>query len=530
MDCKRIIVSGRTMIEECLKDSSKVYSSIMSCTEMLKKARLELRKADNVARKAALINVIGQLKTVKITLQDLPTKTVAQRVLPNARGSGHTVRDGVKWFPLESAFKKRIETGMIMNVGHKYPLEFFDEAKGIFEGRLNEWRTTPVKVNIVFSGEFINTKGDTNVIYLNTPNFNIFQGSNLEEVFNDQVKNRLMSDLTEFTTHGSGWALSKIIGMQLNVNQYNPMRASSYIKLPAHIQRKRACVNVKNKDDACFFWAITSALFPVEHHRHPYRTSSYPHYGEVLNTEGMSMPVTIYQIPMFEQLNNVSINVYALEGDVYPAYHTKEKKDVHVNLLIISEEDKFHYVWIKDLSRLIRGITRDHNKKYLCDRCFHYCSSQEKLMSHDEDCKELNQCKVRMPFGKFSIMRFRNYKNKLRSPYIVYMDIESILEGGESYIQKHVPHSVGYYFHCTYDITLSYYRSYRGPECISWFVKEMKQLAEDVEPTYMCPVPMDPLTYEQQVEYNNATKCHICKERFQQEDVIVRDHSHFTGN
>jgi hypothetical protein len=59
---------------------------------------------------------------------------------------------------------------------------------------------------------------------------------------------------------------------------------------------------------------------------------------------------------------------------------------------------KYHYVWIKDLSRLLsQQLSKNHAKKYFCDRCLHYFSSTERLSNHYIDCKEINECKVRLP-------------------------------------------------------------------------------------------------------------------------------------
>ena len=42
-------------------------------------------------------------------------------------------------------------------------------------------------------------------------------------------------------------------------------------------------------------------------------------------------------------------------------------------------------------------------------------------------------------------------------------------------------------------------------------------------------IPMR-LTVEEELEFVNATKCHICNKNFQPDDVRVRDHCHYTGN
>lgn len=84
-----------------------------------------------------------------------------------------------------------------------------------------------------------------------------------------------------------------------------------------------------------------------------------------------------------------------------------------------------------------------------------------------------------------------------------------------------------YYFMCSYDPSLNYYRAYRGENCQSWFANELKMLAEYIEPKY------DENTPIQYINYNdlamNKKKCHICNEEFSNTDVIVLDHSHFTG-
>ena len=37
----------------------------------------------------------------------------------------------------------------------------------------------------------------------------------------------------------------------LDIARYQPLRGGSYIPLPKAVQRKKAVVNVKNKDDHC---------------------------------------------------------------------------------------------------------------------------------------------------------------------------------------------------------------------------------------------------------------------------------------
>nr|CAH7755706.1 unnamed protein product [Callosobruchus chinensis] len=72
-----------------------------------------------------------------------------------------------------------------------------------------------------------------------------------------------------------------------------------------------AFINVQNDDQACFYWSIVSALYPED--KNPQRTSVYPHYSVVLNTENLDSPMSSQKISKFEKINNISVNVYSLE-------------------------------------------------------------------------------------------------------------------------------------------------------------------------------------------------------------------------
>ena len=54
-----------------------------------------------------------------------------------------------------------------------------------------------------------------------------------------------------------------------------------------------------------------------------------------------------------EKKNNICINVFCYaDYMVYPVYVSKEKFKSYVDLLLITDENKSHYVSIKDFNRL----------------------------------------------------------------------------------------------------------------------------------------------------------------------------------
>ena len=56
------------------------------------------------------------------------------------------------------------------------------------------------------------------------------------------------------------------------------------------------------------------------------------------------------------------------------AYITKhnDERDTHVNLLMITDgTSNWHYLAIKNISGLLRGITSNHNQDFYCLNCLH---------------------------------------------------------------------------------------------------------------------------------------------------------------
>lgn len=344
------------------------------------------------------------------------------------------------------------------------------------------------------------------------------------------------------------------------MNKYNPLRASSYIKLPKQIQGKKAVINIENEDECCFAWAVVSALF--EPRGHVGRTSSYPNYQRVLNFEGISFPVKLKDIAKFENLNNISINVYGLEntykGNKYaveivgPLYYTNQKRARHINLLLISDNaGNRHYCWIKNISRLVSSqLSKYGHKKHLCDGCLQYFQTEGRLHLHQRnDC---NHLLTMMPTtslrigknGKYvqeNILKFENHHHQMQVPFVVYADFESILEPIATCepeprlsftidTHRHIPYSFAYYIKCGFNDSLSKFEIYRGEDCAEVFIRKLEEDVKQIYNNHLKTVtPMLQLTEQEEIDFQNASHCHICEKPFEDGEEKVRDHCHLTG-
>ena len=113
-------------------------------------------------------------------------------------------------------------------------------------------------------------------------------------------------------------------------------------------------------------------------------------------------------------------------------------------LLRVEKDDNAHYIYIKHLERLFNTHKCSQVKgTKLCPLC-------EKNVDEKEYRKNSTKC---YKFGKEgtllrlpeegATMKFKNFKNKLERPFIVYADMESTLvkTNHKNNIHEHVPNS-----------------------------------------------------------------------------------------
>lgn len=495
-------------------------------------------------------------------------------------------QEGVYFCERNSAFKCRISTYELKNKEHFRLEDFFRDAFALFELETQKLlkKNSILKLNACLEAKFIKPSKmstdesedswDVIIMYIQTPNKIIDRSKNILKFYTRNITKKITTQISEMEgENGSGWSLHEIMGLVVNNNKHQVFNGATHLPLPAFIQSKKAVINVKNEDNQCFKWAVLSALHSV---RNAYRVSSYKAFENELNFKNMTFPVTLDQIDVFEKQNEtISIHVYAIEDDY--DQNTKKKKKIvvpiriasntrsnHIHLLWYSDVDVFgdcceqeneqdstlcdmvnnmnvisHYCFIKDLAKLVSSQCSNHKSKiWLCDRCLHYFYSEMKLAEHSVACENRNKCKISLPLRN-SMQRwtsFNHFDRQLPIPFIVYADIESLLQtipSTESKMpkgayQKHVANSIGYYLHDLHNPDKSEFETYSGIDCIGWFVKKLYNISIQVASKIRYVEELVTTASDEQV-FIEATNCHICQKKFDGMDVKVRDHSHLTG-
>ena len=274
----------------------------------------------------------------------------------------------------------------------------------------------------------------------------------------DKMKAKIIEAFAKYAKNGSGWFIVSVEKIQIDKSAYDPLKGSSYIPLPKKIAGKKALINMENKDDMCFKYAVTRALNPVS--MHAYRVSKeLKKQASELNWDGIEFPTpcTERQFKTFEKNNNVSVLVVGHEGnDIFPLYVPTDRREKVVQLFFQKTETNSHYCVIKSMSRLIANqVSTKKQKKYVCDFCLTAFGTEDLLLKHEEYCREHDCVNTTFPKPGENILKFKNYQNAIECPIKIFADFESLLEPTDKIKRTVKPNFTNNTFHLHFVCTLS---------------------------------------------------------------------------
>ena len=190
---------------------------------------------------------------------------------------------------------------------------------------------------------------------------------------------------------GSSWIIESNESQYINFSTYRPLVGSSYIDLPIELKHPRkGLINTKNNDEKCFLWCHARHINPLN--EHPERiTKSDRKIACNLNYDEIKFPVEEKDFEKIEVQNNICINVFCYENEmVFPIYVSDKKFKSSIDLLLLIDDYKSHYVYIKDFNTFMFHKTKNENKKWFCKSCLQCFSSENVLIKHKEGCLSIN--------------------------------------------------------------------------------------------------------------------------------------------
>ncbi|XP_065676786.1 uncharacterized protein LOC136092455 [Hydra vulgaris] len=406
-----------------------------------------------------------------------------------------------------------------------YDLEsFMNVAKNSAIKVLNENRGS--KVNIVVTCKMEKTSIFTGDAITATPRFAtnstvILESTNLDEIY-ETSKSKILETFSMFQQLGSNWIFVSIKKMDINIIEYNPLKAKSYIPLDKKLTAKKAIINIQNEDNQCFKWCIARALNPTDNN--PQRIDKdLITQAEKIHWNKIEFPVSLKQVTQFEKNNqDISVNVYGYENSsVYPLRISKNNSQHLIDLLLISDGENYHYCLINNLSRLLSSQTSKRNGAiHYCRNCLLGFISEESLSKHKLYCNTHDSVRIELPKPGSTIF-IKPINTCTPNPDVSYT----------KQYQKHIPSSFCYYIKCfdesIYRSSPVSYTAYSEDEdIVQIFVDKLQEDIIEICNKVNFNKPMI-FTSKNKKDFKAAIKCHICQKDLGKDRV--RDHCHLTA-
>ena len=374
------------------------------------------------------------------------------------------------------------------------------------------------------------------------------------------VSAEFLNLISTFVNNGSDWNVDTVEFMEFDIVHFNTIRHVAgrsnrkWLALPQSLSRKQAVVNVHNEGADCFKYALLSVLhyndFTNVTHRN--RPAKYSQWLTEQNWDGIQMPMTAAQLPLFERNNpGLVINLLEWRGDkdsknpvhrirVAPIPRTTDVPTRCVSIMAVQLDDSlWHYVGVVNINRLLNTSAENIRNRVYCERCFVPLFKSKyipnPLENHLKVCYADKPDSVKMPEEKeFS---FKAYAKTQPLPYVFYADIECYLEVDPSCpkITRHVPYAFGLllvpYSNMKHKALDLGYKVFVGSNCLVDGCKYIHEVSKQVY-AWNCKYSDVRMNFSKSdsISFNKADICFMCGTPFTREGVRkVRDHDHLTG-
>ena len=479
--------------------------TIVRTSQQSKEQRRIKRKIDDINRKIRRAkgktkrNLIAKKELLKLQLSD-----TTPRLIEGAFGGNHRKYriDGIEGIDLQTFFSKIKNT--ITNVLRK------ETSQRSIRSQMTTW--------IIFM------KGDEIVsLAFNSRITPVYMLNDIDSIVQSMI-NLMAQQVDNPALRDSKFVFDGIMYTDISIHRLNLTRGSSYIPLPDWLAKKKAIINPKNLDEKCFKWSVIAGLKWEEIDSNHQCVSKLRGYENEFDWSGMSYPVSTKDINKFETRNRIGINVLALNGKTPYICRKGADYDRVVNLMIIEEGEKKHYVAIKSLERLLSKMNSKHNpKQHFCNNCLQGFKAPESRDNHYEYCRSNESVRIEMP-TRNPIVEYSNGQHQFKVPFVMYADFVSILEPIQGVrnnpnqsstrgVNSHKPSRWCLHSKFAYGSVEKPTTQYRGIDCVEKFCEKIISEAKRLYTSFP-EKPMIPLTKEQLKEFKRAPKCHIYFKEF----------------
>ena len=261
-------------------------------------------------------------------------------------------------------------------------------------------------------------------------------GSETNEIIEELFESFLQKyqEGLEESMRGSEFVYDSVDALYYNLNKVSLSRGRSYIDSPKWLKNKKATLNPKNNDDKCFQYALTVALNYEKIKKDSQRISKIKPFIDQYSWKDIDFPQHSKDWKKFESYNKlIALNILYVPYNTEKIRHPYKSKynlnrENQVILLMITDGEKWHYLAVKSLSALYRGVTGNNNGDFYCLNCFGSYRTENKLKKHKKVWENDDYCYVEMPEEGNKILKYNPGEKSMKVPFIIYADLEFLLE------------------------------------------------------------------------------------------------------
>ena len=225
----------------------------------------------------------------------------------------HAIRNTFRVRDIQSAFR-RYANSIVLENKHfqgERGLEMIAHQKQRLSDFLRNNRS--MKLNIRTEGLFEkpeyddggNELGSQELAYaLPSTYYPVHNQDELTQALEDSV-NQIRLQIQNLEGSTSNFRFENILSITIHYDKFDPTRAGSYIELPEWIKLKKACINIKNRDQKCFKYSIQSVVYDKISKHHPKKMFHHNRLNDdILNWDGVKFPTGNRDIDRFEEKIN----------------------------------------------------------------------------------------------------------------------------------------------------------------------------------------------------------------------------------
>ena len=272
------------------------------------------------------------------------------------------------------------------------------------------------KLQLIAEISFISLKpgsDKTHIVHTRSDNIEIMIGDDNDDIIEELFKSFIQKyeENLQNKMRGLDFEFDGVNFLYYDFNEISLNRGGSYIDSPKWLKDQKSTINPKNNYDKCFQYAVTLALNLDNIDNHPERISKIKPFIDQYNWKDINFPSTSKDRKKFELNNEIALNILYVPHNtrkIQVAYKSKQNLtcDKQVILLMITNGEKWHYLRVKNLPGLLRGITSTHKEDFYCLNCFCLYRTKNKVEVHKKICENHNYCNIEMPTKDNNIIKY----------------------------------------------------------------------------------------------------------------------------